>query len=369
MLFTQLETGGAQTRTFQTAGELRLRGHEVSVFSIYKARDCFEDESRTILADGKSAGQVVKAAIRFWRELRRVRYDVVICNTAPANLFGCLLALLAGVRVRLSWQTQPPQRLSSAVQALDHLWGRLGIYTRTVANSEWTRTCFAGRCPAYLARMRTVPDGIAARIEDRTRQEVRAELGIQPDVALIVTAGRLSRQKGHDTLIRAMSMISDARLLVLGDGELRDDLKALIDQHQLADRVRLVGEVPGPMVAAYLRATDVFAFPSRWETFGLAVIEAAANGIPLVTSDLDVLREVLLLPDGRLACRMAPVDQAEPLAAEIASVLSQPELAQTLSAMSLEVAKMHSLAKHVDRIETLIADSRSPGVRARRPRG
>ncbi|MFN3701829.1 MAG: glycosyltransferase family 4 protein [Alphaproteobacteria bacterium] len=355
-LFTQLEVGGAQTRVMQTANELRARGHSVDVFSIYQARPCFEDEEKTILSASKRPQHVLMGIFRLWRKLRAEKYDAFITNTAPANIIGNAVAFFAGQRRRISWQTQPPERINKLFQTIDHLWGSLGIYNATVANSAWTRSCFNGRRASYLRRMRTIMNGITPRVDMRSKSEARDALGIQASERVIVTVGRLSKQKGQDTLIRAMALIQDARLYVVGDGELRQELQHLAVEVGVADRVMFVGEIPGEMVATYLRAADIFAFPSRWETFGLAVIEAAGSGIPIISSDLDVLKEVLSLEDGKICAAFFPVDDAVELSEKVNFVLSSQEEAVRLGGLSLQVSGRHTLERHVDKILDLISD-------------
>ncbi|MBV6656321.1 MAG: glycosyltransferase family 4 protein [Devosiaceae bacterium] len=353
-LLTQLEVGGAQTRVFQTATELRSRGHAVDVYVFYQARPCFEEEDKTILSRSKRPLHLLAGFARFWRHLVRQRYDVLITNTAPANVIGCSIAKLAGQRRTISWQTQPPQRLSKFVQRLDHMCGALGIYTATVANSHWTRACFEDRSAAYQRRMRLLTDGIKPRVDPRDKTAARRELGLDEHDRIVVTVGRLSRQKAHAVLVDAFRIVRDAQLLIVGEGELREDLERRIAALSLTDRVQLVGEVPGPVVATYLRATDCFAFPSRWETFGLAVVEAAASGVPLVTSNLDVLAEVLSLEDGAPASMMVPNEQADAWSDAINRVLDDQAVQKDLSERSVRVAQMHSIERHVDAIMDLV---------------
>lgn len=353
-LFTQLEVGGAQTRVMQTAAEMRARGHDVDVYALYKARDAFIDQPKSILSRSKNPLSILFGLLRFWFVLLSRNYEIVITNTAPANIAGCTVAALAFRKTRIAWQTQPPARLSRALQLLDHFCGRIGIYTASVANSHWTRTCFEGRSAAYRRRMHVIVNGLNPRVDSRSKEACRAAVGVSCSEKIVVTVGRLSRQKGQDTLFRAMKAVPDARLVVIGDGELRADYVRLVEQLQLGDRISFTGEIPGEQVATYLKAADLFAFPSRWETFGLAVVEAAAAEIPLVCSDLDVLKEVVRLDTGEFAARLVPVDDPSALASEIQRLLASPEDMAKLSRLSARLKTAHSLSVHVDNILSLV---------------
>jgi glycosyltransferase involved in cell wall biosynthesis len=202
--------------------------------------------------------------------------------------------------------------------------------------------------------MQVIMDGISPRVEQRNKVEARQALGLETNAKIVPTVGRLSKQKGQNTLIEAFRSVPDAKLYLIGDGELRADTEAQIARLGLQERVHLVGEIPGEQVATYLRASDVFAFPSRWETFGLAIIEAAASGVPLISSDLDVLQEVLSLENGTPAAMMVPVDEVSRWTQALNDMLNDPDLQQSFSEKSLQVSKRHSLESHVDNIEKLV---------------
>ncbi len=105
----------------------------------------------------------------------------------------------------------------------------------------------------------------------------------------VVTAGRLTKQKGGWHLIRAFAKIKeknpDAVLLFLGEGELSKALHNLIVELNLEDSVRLFSFQKNPF--SIIAKCNVFAFPSLWEGFGNALLEAMSTGIRLVTTDCD----------------------------------------------------------------------------------
>ncbi len=357
MMFTQLEVGGAQTRVFQTAHKLREHGHDVDIFCIYQARLCFENEVKTILAPSKRPLDALRSMKSLFFKLKNGNYDVFISNTAPANIIGNFIALLAGVKLRFAWHTQPPENVNPLIRKLDSLWTIFRVYTFCVANSNWTFSKFNNRSKSYRSRLVTISDGIEPRIDDRDQDVVRTELGIFTDKKVLLTVGRLSKQKGQETLISAMRDIDSAILYIVGDGENRKMLQDYAIELGVADKVVFVGEVPGKKVASYFRASDIFVFPSRWETFGLAVVEAAASGLPIVHSDIDVLKEVTQLPDGSFAGETFPLDDAKSLAQVINRIIPDKDALTSMRHKSLAIGRLHSLDAHVKKIEDLIAKS------------
>lgn len=127
----------------------------------------------------------------------------------------------------------------------------------------------------------------AYRFDADARERVRAELGVAPDELLVGHVGRFNEQKNHDFLLDAFCAVKqlrpDAKLALVGRGELEGQVREKAEAHGIADAVLFCGvrdDVP-----RLLWAFDVFAFPSRYEGQGLAVVEAQAAGLPCVVSD------------------------------------------------------------------------------------
>lgn len=107
----------------------------------------------------------------------------------------------------------------------------------------------------------------------------------------LVSIGSLKKQKNFETLIKAFSMLDTSKftLDVLGEGPERVNLEKLIKQLQL-NNINLRGLVPN--VESYLKNYDAYIIASNYEGFGIAPLEAAAVGLPLLVSDIDVFIEV-----------------------------------------------------------------------------
>lgn len=105
-----------------------------------------------------------------------------------------------------------------------------------------------------------------------------------PTRKIILNVGRLSEQKDQKTLIRAFAQLADAYpqwdVRIVGEGEARPFLEELIAKHHLEDRVTLVGTTD--RIYREYRHADLFAMPSKYESFGLATAEALAFGVPAV---------------------------------------------------------------------------------------
>lgn len=167
-----------------------------------------------------------------------------------------------------------------------------------------------------------IPNGVDLAKVDRLAPLPFDHPFLQERGPLLVTMGRLVRQKGFDILIPALARVSDTRtrLMIIGEGS--DDqvaaLKALTEKTGVADRVAFLGYRDNPF--AILSRADLFVSASRWEGASNALIEALACGLPLVATDCPTgNREVV---EAGAYGTLAPVEHVEGLAQAISAELA-----------------------------------------------
>lgn len=157
---------------------------------------------------------------------------------------------------------------------------------------------------------------------------------------VVLTAGRLTRQKDVGTLIQAFGILRnevDARLVVLGQGELRPELEDLVRDLGLENAVELPGFVDNPF--KYMARSDVFALSSRWEGFGNVLVEAMAVGTSVVSTDCPT-GPAEILADGEYG-RLVDVGNAPQMAEAIAGVLGSPSNPDKLKRRAREFSADH----------------------------
>nr|WP_051969521.1 glycosyltransferase [Kitasatospora azatica] len=233
---------------------------------------------------------------RLTRLIRRGRYDVVHTHLYRAGLYGRLAARLAGVRVVLATEhslhagTIEGRAVGTGVKSLYLVAERLGSTTVAVSRQV------AGQLADWGVpeqRVAVLPNGIevgrfAATGADRTarRARIRRELGLPADAFVVGAVGRLVPGKRFEVLVEAVTGLSGSvRLLVVGEGPERAAL-----QRAAGERAVFVGERAD--VPELLTAMDVLAAPSTEETFGLAVLEGLAAGLPILHSGCPALEEL-----------------------------------------------------------------------------
>ena len=175
------------------------------------------------------------------------------------------------------------------------------------------------------------------------------------DGLVVGSVGRLSPEKGLKYLLRAMAKITRqeprARLLLAGDGPERRSLERLATRLGLVDRVEFTGEVAHDQVPQTLARMNVFAMPSTWEGFGVAALEAAAMGLPVVASNVHGIPDVV--EDGVTGILVPPKDVAA-LSQAILRLLRDPEERRRMGRAGREmVATRYSWADNVRQMEAL----------------
>jgi UDP-glucose:(heptosyl)LPS alpha-1,3-glucosyltransferase len=144
----------------------------------------------------------------------------------------------------------------------------------------------------------TIPNGVDLqrfhpRNRARWREEVRTELGVEPERFLLCFVGGDWGRKGLATAITALPHLADQRvsLIVVGNGNQTSYLR-LAERHGVAERVRFVGQTA--TTERYLAAADAFLLPSSYEAFSVAVLEAAAAGLPLLVTRINGTEELVI---------------------------------------------------------------------------
>lgn len=169
-----------------------------------------------------------------------------------------------------------------------------------------------------------------------------------PPVFLAI--GRLTLKKDFLTLIKAFSIFrktTKARLIILGEGELRDELTVTIKTLGVADDVSLPGFVTNPY--AYMSKADAFILSSRWEGLPTVLIEAMACGCPVISTDCPSgPREIL---EGEKYGHLVSVGDVEAMSEAMFEVLQNPQNKQTL----MQRAMYFSVDKAVENYFKLLA--------------
>jgi glycosyltransferase involved in cell wall biosynthesis len=296
-VITGLAAGGAET---QLRLLLQHSRHDSAVVVLYNAGSVaaqLRTNDIPVLDLGMKSNKEVGAVLRLAQIMRRGRYDVVHTHLYRACLYGRVAARLAGVRRIIATEhsllddSLEGHRATCPVRLLYRMSERFGHVTIAVSRAVRDNLLAWGLRPD---RVVVVPDGLdlqALEFDPQDRRRTRSALGIPQSAEVIGAVGRLHPGKLFDELLRELApTLHDGRhVVLLGEGRERRALERLSSKLHVTDCVHLVGEQP---VVPFLAAMDVLASPSRQETFGLAILEALANGLPVVYRRCPALEEL-----------------------------------------------------------------------------
>lgn len=284
-------------------------------------------------------------AFKLARRLRRDPPDALL--TAKDHAAKAAVMARALGRVRVPVYIKVTNTLSQTLRRQGKLWAARRLYPRAdqiIAISEGVRDDLLSHFPVSSERVTTIYNpAITPDYQKRCSQPV-AHPWLQGDgPPTVIGMGRLTAQKDFGTLIEAFARLRQerpARLIILGDGVMREDLEGQARGLGVEKDVDLPGFVPDPL--PWLARGSLFVLSSRYEGLGNVLIEALAAGTPAVSTDCPSgPREIL--EEGRLG-PLVPVGDAESLAEAMSRTLNVPPSSRELES-SLERFRSGSVAR------------------------
>jgi glycosyltransferase involved in cell wall biosynthesis len=352
---TQAEGAGAQ-EIMRILGEgLIARGYDVHYVFFFRRTAAFDAQPNThfcALERPNTVRSLVKMLRDLVRHLRALRPDVVLTFQHYGNLIGTVAARFASASVianRTSARALEPRW----TRILDFALGVTGLFHRVVVNSKAVEGEYTRFPPVYRKRIVRIDHGFAPKRSSLSRDEARRRFGLALDASLLGSVARLHPEKNLGAAIKLLVQRPDWHLALAGQGEQRAFLEAQARDLNVADRVHFLGELARDQVAAFLKSLDVFVFPTRMETFGLAAVEAAQAGVPVVASDIEVMREVLTVDEEPCALFVNP-DDTTAFASIVDMLLHDGDRCSSLIANSAALEQRYSLDVMVERYVELI---------------
>jgi glycosyltransferase involved in cell wall biosynthesis len=346
-----LDRGGLERMALDLALTLQRRGHHVSFACLHDPGALAPEAvsaGLTVHAFHKAPGFSPRVLFNAWRYFLRERPDVVHSHNPGVHHYATLAARLTGASCVISTRHGP---LSSTGQPYNERWFRavMGWTDHIVHVSDHTRRILVNERGLSAAKSAVLYNGIAL---DRFTSRSAQPAGAWPTLRL-GALGRLVPVKGHSVLLRAFARLvpslPSCTLTIVGGGPLEAALREEAAQLGLGDRVVFAG--PTQDAPGWLSQWDLFVFPSLSEGLPLAILEAMAVGLPIVSTRVGGIPEVA--PEGEVAWYAEP-DQVDELAVQLAQALASPdELRRRGQAARARAIRDYGLETMTDHYEAL----------------
>ncbi len=322
-VITRLILGGAQENTLLTVEGLHHRhgddvtliagpaeGPEGDLFDRAR-RQGLRVEVMPELVRAIRPGTDVRAYRELRRSIRRLKPEVVHTHSSKAGIVGRVAAwdervpavvhTIHGLpfgpsetplknRVYIALERMAARRCHAIVSVCDAMTAQ--ALAAKVGKPEQYLTVYSGMdVDAFLSPA-------------ESREDVRRELGLEPSDVAFATVARLFERKGHDDILAAapavLSINPNVRFVFIGDGILRDRLKAEAERSGIGHAIRFTGLVPPDRIPGLLNAVDAVVHPSLREGLARVLPQALLVGRPVISYDVDGAREVVLPETGIL---------------------------------------------------------------------
>ena len=347
----------------------RYRHTIIALTDVTEFRSRITASNVELVAMDKRPGKDPRAYLRLMSFLRHVRPAIVHTRNI-GTLDAVFVARLAGVRVRVhgehGWDMHDLEGRSRKYRFLRRICAP--FVQRFVAVSADLAQWLHESTGIARGRITHIVNGVdCERFQPRSqdRSNLTSGLDIPADAIVVGTVGRLEAVKGHEQLLRAWPLVERrlvaagraARLLIVGDGSLRNTLEALARELGIAERVIFTGmrtDIP-----QLLQAMDVFVLPSLNEGISNTLLEAMACGVPVVANRVGGNPELI---DDRVTGLLVDAGDNQRMAEAIATLVLDDKLRATMAAAARQRAVAEfSLETMVQRYDDLYREVLADG--------
>lgn len=370
----RMDVGGSQTHLVQVLRLLDRRRFE-PLLCCLTGRGALLDAARETGATvinlgliGLKSPAALPALARLARLMRSERIDVVHNYLLRANVVGTIAARAARVPVVLTSKRGCHERRGAELAG-----ARLSNWLAdcVTANADAVRAFVHDNEGCPLDKMVVIPSGIDSdRFSPLPPGDYRARLGLPVEGPLVGIVTRMRVRKGVEEFLRAMTMvrqhIPNAAAVVVGEVELDDELRRMVDAEGLGPHLHLLGRRSD--MPEVLSAFDLFVLSSHDEGMSNAILEAMAMRKPVVATDVGGTGEVV--QHGRSGL-LVPARDPVPLAEAMRRILEDQDLAASMGRVGREIVvdrfSARAMVRQMENLYTHLLRERGAGVPASAP--
>lgn len=326
-IIDSLRVGGAQALLITYTKEAAFRGLNTNIISLQESYESpiiseLESLGASVIYLSKARLWSISRFLRLFISIKRGGYNIIHSHLTYANILGLICGTLLNIPVVVSMHsTLSSKRQYKPRDLLERILLRTAKMIIAVGENVG-----ADYQKIYPHQVKVLPNAVnePSELTKKERALLRQELNIKDDDILLVAIGRLREGKGFRDLLAAFGKIHlkhpNAKLIIAGDGNLRNELLEETRDRNLLDSVKWLGvrnDVP-----RILAASDVYISSSHWEGLSIALLEAMSAGLAPVVTNVGDAMEVIVPGSGIL---VTPKDPGN-LADAIETLLNDPAL-------------------------------------------
>lgn len=355
--------GGAGRVAINIANELHLLGHNVKV--VYGTSKNGMEKELQVPFIHLQANRLIPFSQKIIFQRKIFSNNIILIFEPILGAFITLPLKFSKSKPHVVWRilTDPIQSLNSNRSYFQRLFKKYflrvsaGLTDHVIGNSQGSTASFRAICPRYpkhkISLIYNPVIGLSNK-PSNSEASLRDELYLSLECRLIAAAGRLTRQKGFDVLLKAYARVEfefpwPTHLVIFGEGSERKSLEDLAGSLGLTEKVTFYGHSSN--LENYLTQADLFVLSSRYEGFGNVLVEALAVNAPVVSTDC-LSGPTEILDKGKYGVLVPPEDP-EALAQGISRMLKDGKNAFPPGA---ERAKDFSISTIVKQYEKVLAD-------------
>ena len=301
----------------------------------------------------------IKSILEIKKIFRQIKPDIVYLHSSKAGAIG-RIALAFNFRTKILYNahgwyfnaqiSDKKKRIFALIEKM------LALKTDKIINISKSEYESALKYKiASERKMCIIENGIdftKFKNNDKNREETRKKYNIKDNEILIGVVGRLSEQKDPMTMIKAFELVNkeknNTRLMYVGAGELEENVKQYAKEKNISDKVIITGWVNN--VEQYIPAFDIAVLPSKWEGFGLVLIEYMACDKPIVASNIGGIADIIRDKENGLLCN--PNNDKE-ISKKILYMINNEKIIKEISNKNIEYRKKYDIGYLIKKHEKL----------------
>lgn len=356
-IITRLPTGGVENMLYKVVtnynrnrfnpvvcciekgGEVadKLKQAGIKVYILYRKKNTFDWK---VIRD-------------IYRIIKKENIHIIRTHMFHAGMYGRIAGIFAGVKIMIpSFHSlyRSPENPKLIRRIINHFLSKFSY--KIVAVSKAIARDIIRYDRVRPRKIEVINNGIPLERFDIniSKEEARRRFNLPVSKIIIGNVGRFSEAKGQKFLIESVSHLKDVLLVIVGDGPLRGFLEEQVKR--LRVDCKFIGTLDPDEIPLFLKTLDIFCFPSLWEGWGTALVEAMASGLPVVASDIPPIREVL--DDSGI---LVPPGNSDKLSEVLKGLIDDPFLRETMGMKAKERSKLFSIERTVTSYELLFEDA------------